>query len=74
MKELLRILDVASQRSHYLIGCISYCTNQLIYKLKHLTGRFLYGLIVIHINTIQYNEQISYFKTKNNKLKTLIHA
>ena len=34
----------------------------------------IYGLIVNHINTIHYNERISSFKTKNNKLKRLIQA
>ena len=41
--------------------------HQLIDKLKPLTGKFLYSLIVNHINTIQYNEQISYFKTKKSQ-------
>ena len=48
--------------------------DQLIDKLKHLTGRILYSLIVNHINTIQYNVRISSFKTKSNKLKRLIQA
>ena len=41
--------------------------HQLIDKLKPLTGKFLYSLIVNHINTIQYNEQISSFKTKKSQ-------
>ena len=48
--------------------------HQLIDKLKHLTGRFLHDLIVSHINTIQYNERVSSFKTKNNKFKRLIQT
>ena len=48
--------------------------HQLIDKLRHLTGRLLYRLIVNYINAIQYNELISSFKTKNNKLKRLIQA
>ena len=48
--------------------------HQLIDKLKCLTGRFLYSLVVNHVKTIQYNERISFFKTKINKLKRLIPA
>ena len=42
--------------------------------LKHLTERFLYSLNVSHNNTLQYNERISSFKTKNKKLKRLIKS
>ena len=61
--------------SCYHISTITLFTqHQLIDKLRHLTGRLLYRLIVNYINAIQYNELISSFKTKNNKLKRLIQA
>ena len=41
---------------------------------KWVTGRFLYIVIANHINTLQYNERICSFKSKNNKLKRLIQA
>ena len=49
---MIMLLDESISTQHQLIG-----------KLKHLTGRFFNGFTVIHINTIQYNEQMCSFKT-----------
>ena len=49
-------------KKHY-----SLCT-----ELKQLTGKFLYLVIINHINTLQYKERLASIKTKNKKLKKLI--
>ena len=41
-------------------------------ELKQLTGKFLYLVIINHINTLQYKERLASIKTKNKKLKKLI--
>ena len=45
----------------------SLCT-----ELIQLTGKFLYLVIINHINTLQYKERLASIKTKNKKLKKLI--
>ena len=45
----------------------SFCT-----ELKQLTGKFLYLVIINHINALQYKDQLVSIKTKNKKLKRLI--
>ena len=37
-----------------------------------LTGKFLYLVIINHINALQYKDQLVSIKTKNKKLKRLI--
>ena len=41
-------------------------------ELKQLTGKFLYLLIINHINTSQHKERLPWIKAKNKKLKKLI--
>ena len=45
----------------------SLCT-----ELIQLTGKFLYLVVINHINTLQYKERLASIKTKNQKLKKLI--
>ena len=47
-----------------------YC---LCTELKQLTGKFLYLVIINHINTLQYKDRLVSVKIKNKKLKRLTH-
>ena len=52
----------------------SFCKKlySLCTELKQLIEKFLYLVIINHINTLQYKERLASSKTKNKKLKKLI--
>ena len=52
----------------------SFCKKlySLCTELKQMIGKFLYLVIINHINTLKHKERLASSKTKNKKLKKLI--